>query len=735
LASDDSRHFLDQTAAPMTPKELLRADYLKLLTDSGLEIPAIKDKQAVIDELREELLQDDFYGEEETRARREYLSALSQKGVVAPGSENELYIISDSIELLIQTLSQKPAAPIYCGVSPLGAFNAEVHTTPNGVLVLINSALLTLVDRTCTILAHLVDVTSYESDSQNVRKRSQSSLIRLYTLTILDYIAHRRGKNKTSGLTFTKSIPSAPLPAWIICKELAYWITCFIVAHECWHVLQPDFGKTAANKKRAALPMIESWAEELEADEFAARMVLISPSLKSRRMGAAWTEWNNIAAEVRLAAPFVFLHLSQLIRDVSTVSAHPFNQVLYLSHPYLGQRLHDLKSSLQGGPAPLASLAKRFTRFRRKSNIEKWFKRKQIQEEQFRLEALFSGWLEPVRPEVLERVEHHFRGEFLVKAARGDSDLQPIVDHHNSATLFVLPDFLTKAAAHPTNLGYSFTFSAEGGSQQFDNFLSQKGRRFRRLIDIPDPAEGGFEEGMRFIRELYGTQQAECEGYTELKQLVDQLIASKHPPTMIAALASMNVDLEYYKEALEDGATAESARYDRLDEQRMRLSAAIHEQKLAEPRAWNESKAHVPAIMTAVMKLLLSYLAAAEAHFSDANGECESVLEKVLEAFGWFVTDAPFEGHAHSMVARWEDRTAVGSASRVTFSFKMRAEQNNITIEAIQHSAGKKDSSLPGIVFTTWALAKLIYESQAKRLDLNPKNCEAVVQWCNELSD
>jgi len=84
----------------MKSRELLRADYLKLLTDAGLEIPAPNAREAMIDKLRAEFLQDHIYGEEETRKRLKFLSVMS-RGAVVPGSDEELDIIGLSVRILI----------------------------------------------------------------------------------------------------------------------------------------------------------------------------------------------------------------------------------------------------------------------------------------------------------------------------------------------------------------------------------------------------------------------------------------------------------------------------------------------------------------------------------------------------------------------------------------------------------------------------------------------------------
>src|SRR5208282_5461475 len=528
-----------------------------------------------------------------------------------------------SIGVVLERLSKKAEVAVFCGVAPLGAFNAEVRKTPHGVLVLINSALLDLVDRTCTILAHLIDVTAYdENDSQFLRQRSRSSLLRLHTLTALEYVTHRLSKNSTTGISFTKPTPPAPVPAWLGGTELAFWVKYFLVAHECWHVFQPGFGK-APTERKVAYHTIQAWAEEMDADEFAARILLVAPSAKKRRPGAMWAEVENFKAEVRLAAPVIFLRLAELVRDVSTVSAHPFNQVR-LSHPYGGQRITELKSRLIDGRPIFGDFVKKS----KKSLTKKWFNRAPVEEELFRLEKLCSRWLAGVKSEVFQWVEHHLRGQFFVGAAKGILRLQPIADHHISAALFVLPEFLISAAAHPANAGYQFIFDGEGGVQQFDMFLRENGRRFRRVIDIPNPAGDGRDEGMRAIQELiYGTKQAEAEGYTELKKLVDHLIRSKHPPTMMAVLASMEVDLENYKEDLEDGATSEYARYNRLNEQRRRLSAAIGKQKLARPHAWEESRAQVPVVITVVMIEVIRRFPAGELTSNDIGAECKVIVE------------------------------------------------------------------------------------------------------------
>ena len=216
---------------------------------------------------------------------------------------------------------------------------------------------------------------------------------------------------------------------------------------------------------------------------------------------------------------------------------------------------------------------------------------------------------------------------------------------------------------------------------------------------------------------------------TELKKLVDHLMRSEHPPTMMAALASMEVDLEdYYKEALEHGATSEYARYNRLDEQRRRLSAAIGKQKRAKPHAWEESRAQVPVAITVVMMEVIHLLPAGELTSNDIIGECKVMLEQVLPTFGWTIGPSePTSNHDDNVMAYLEDRTSVGSSSRVTFSFEIQAEENDIAIKIKQHPVDGSRTPSSDLVFSASTLARLIYECQAEGLGLEPDNLEAVV--------
>lgn len=122
-----------------------------------------------------------------------------------------------------------------------------------------------------------------------------------------------------------------------------------------------------------------------------------------------------------------------------------------------------------------------------------------------------------------------------------------------------------------------------------DAFLSREGRASRRLIDIPDPSGD--------------------EGLAELNSLIDRVVASRHETSLLALLASLEVDLDWIRESNEAWRDAKRSRVQHRFERAIeRVVAALQGASDASILLYRPTPEPIVVAVQALSDELLAYI-------------------------------------------------------------------------------------------------------------------------------
>jgi HJR/Mrr/RecB family endonuclease len=249
----------------------------------------------------------------------------------------------------------------------------------------------------------------------------------------------------------------------------------------------------------------------------------------------------------------------------------------------------------------------------------------------------------------------------------------------------------------------------------YDVFLTREGRGIRRLIDIPDPAYR--------------------EGLAELTALVDRIIISQHEASLLALIASLQVDLDWIRFRNEDEDNSQGRRIEhRLERAIERVVAARQGGEDASTLLYQHTLKPIVVAVQAVSDELLAYLVRNPKALHELRPrQFEELIAHVLESFGWDIELTPESrdgGYDILAVSKNVDGSNL-RASYIVECKKYRADRKVGIAVARQLLYVKAERAAShAIIATTSDFTSGVYEFAANRLDLDPKNADAVIEWC-----
>lgn len=254
----------------------------------------------------------------------------------------------------------------------------------------------------------------------------------------------------------------------------------------------------------------------------------------------------------------------------------------------------------------------------------------------------------------------------------------------------------------------------------YDKFLKEEGRAFRRTLDIPNPAD--------------------AEGHNELLRLVDRIIERDHTVTALAALSSMEVDLDWYKIVLRETGWEEARlQIQRLTEQIERLTASIADSAGAEQLLHNPILSPIQVATKSASAQLAAFLARhpEEVHHLKPR-QFESLIAEIFSGFGWDVElTAETRDGGYDLLAVSNDVDGSGMRASYVIECKKYSRAAKVGVSAVRQLLAVKDElrAAHAILVTTSDFTQGVYQFQADRLDFDARNLEAVIEWCRQYSN
>jgi HJR/Mrr/RecB family endonuclease len=249
----------------------------------------------------------------------------------------------------------------------------------------------------------------------------------------------------------------------------------------------------------------------------------------------------------------------------------------------------------------------------------------------------------------------------------------------------------------------------------YEQFLDQERRRERRSIDIPDPA---YQPGL-----------------LELNNLIDDLWEANHDASFAAALASMEVDLDWYDKLWRMLGTTQFAR------QGFRMQKAIETVAAYLEKADSmEQVLHAPSLepirvaVVEVSRELLKYLGRhPNEMYRLRPRQFEKLIAEILKGFGWDVELTPeTKDGGYDILAVSKDVDGSGVRTSYIVECKKYGSERKVGVAVARQLLQVKSevNASHAMLVTTSDFTHGVYEYQRNRLDFDAKNLASITEWC-----
>jgi HJR/Mrr/RecB family endonuclease len=263
---------------------------------------------------------------------------------------------------------------------------------------------------------------------------------------------------------------------------------------------------------------------------------------------------------------------------------------------------------------------------------------------------------------------------------------------------------------------HDYTIPAPPGVRNaYDVFLTQEGRGLRRLIDVPDPAYK--------------------EGNEELNALVDRVLLSRDAPSLVALIASIQVDLDWIRLRNQFDANSQGWRIEHRLRRAIERVIAVREGGVdASTLLYHPTLTDIAVAVQAVSDDLVAHLVRHPQALHELRPrQFEELIAHVLEKFGWDIELTPeTRDGGYDILA--VSKNVHGSGLRMSYIVeckKYRADRKVGIAVARQllQVKGERGAS-HAVIATTSDFTSGVYAFAANRLDLDTKNADAVIEWC-----
>lgn len=261
------------------------------------------------------------------------------------------------------------------------------------------------------------------------------------------------------------------------------------------------------------------------------------------------------------------------------------------------------------------------------------------------------------------------------------------------------------------------SFIPEGAVNAYEWFIAQEGRAKRRLIDVPDPAYTN-------------------EGYAELNSLVDRILSSRHEGSIKALIASLGVDLDWITFLIEGGDDySQTARIEhRLLATIERAVAGLENYEHAESLLYRPSLLPISVAAQAVSDALVEYIARNPSALHELRPrQFEELIAHILEGFGWEVELTPeTRDGGYDILAVSKDLGKSGIRTSYLVECKKYRQDRKVGITVARQLLQVKSElrASHAIIATTSDFSVDLYRFASQRLDLDPRNAQAIIDWC-----
>jgi hypothetical protein len=247
-----------------------------------------------------------------------------------------------------------------------------------------------------------------------------------------------------------------------------------------------------------------------------------------------------------------------------------------------------------------------------------------------------------------------------------------------------------------------------------DVFLDQEGRRERRVLFVPRPKYR--------------------EEYEELQEFVKEVIDTKHRPTWLAALSSMEVDLAYAQYACDEFDENSDFRILRRTlEQFERLAAGFGKFEGAETKLYRSIIEPVRLPAETINSELIRYISKHPQALQQLRPrQFEELIAEILAHFGWDIELTPQTKDGGFDILGISKSNAAGVRTSYIIECKRYIPPRLVGVEVVRQLLHVKQELTVShaMLVTSSDFTRGVYDFQANRLDFDAKNFDAIRQWC-----
>jgi len=255
---------------------------------------------------------------------------------------------------------------------------------------------------------------------------------------------------------------------------------------------------------------------------------------------------------------------------------------------------------------------------------------------------------------------------------------------------------------------------------EYEGFIKSDGREQRRLIDIPDPAYS--------------------DGYEELVNLTTNILLLENEQLTKDYLSSLEVDLDYYDFLQERQFLMLGFGLTQFDRQGRRILKEIEKVAAVIGNADNtEQIFHSPSLTEIVLTIkdlhseLVKYIAKNPNEiYALRPRQFEELIAEILRSHNWEIELTPEtrDGGFDILAISRDNKSGIKTGFIV--ECKRYSKERKVGIQVARELLQvKNELSIPSaMIVTSSDFTQGVYDYQARRLDFNLKNFEAILEWC-----